>query len=255
MKTVAFYNLKGGVGKTAAAVNLAYLAARSGLPTLLWDLDPQAAATWYLGVETGFDAKAKKLLKGKAALAKEARPTRYTALEVLPADADLRHWDAWLDRSEEGDKALRQRLRPLKDAYQLLVLDCPPTFSHLSENVIRAADLVLAPIIPTPLSLRAWEQIHAYFGEKKYGRHKLVPFFSMVDRRRKLHRQWLEAPPQVFAAGLRAWIPYASQVEQMGVQGEPVPCFAPRAPVAAAYQALWLEVAQRLSLPVGEGGG
>lgn len=251
MKTVAFYNLKGGVGKTAAAVNLAFLSAGAGHPTLLWDLDPQAAATWYLGIESGFDAKARKVLTGKAALAREVRPTRYPALEVLPADADLRHLDAWLDKDEDGRKLLRQRLRPLGDSYDLLVLDCPPTFSRVSENIIRAADLVLAPIIPTPLSLRAWEQIQSHFGDKKYGRGKLLPFFSMVDRRRKLHREWLEQPPRAFAGALESWIPYASQVEQMGLQREPVPALAPRSAAAEAYRAFWREVAARLGLDAG----
>ncbi|MGB7289651.1 MAG: ParA family protein, partial [Candidatus Macondimonas sp.] len=69
MRTLAFYNLKGGVGKTAAAVNLAWCAAQEGLAVCLWDLDPQGAASWYLRDTTGLDIKAKKLLKGKDTLA------------------------------------------------------------------------------------------------------------------------------------------------------------------------------------------
>lgn len=247
MKTIAFYNLKGGVGKTAAAVNIAYLAAQSGLPTLLWDLDPQGAATWYLGIDSGFDAKPKKVLKGKASLGREVRPTRYTSLEVVPADASFRHWDAWLGKGGEGRKLLQQRLAPFADTYRLLVLDCPPTFSKLSENIIQTADMVLSPIIPTPLSLRAWQQIQTYFGERRYGRDKLRPFFSMVDRRRKLHRQWIEAPPPAFEPVMSSWIPYSSQVEQMGLHCSPLEVFAPRAAVAEAYRDLWREIDALLS--------
>ncbi|HYW75840.1 MAG TPA: ParA family protein [Gammaproteobacteria bacterium] len=248
MKTLALYTFKGGVGKTAAAVNLSYLAARSGVPTLLWDLDAQGAATWYLGLNSGFDAKPKKLLKGKSRLGQEVRPTRYPALEVLPADLSFRHWDAWLDKGADGRRLIRDLLKPLRGMYGLLVLDCPPTFSRLSENVVQAADLVLSPVIPTPLSLRAWEQIRGHFADKKYGQNKLMPFFSMVDRRRKLHRRWIDSPPEQFRPLMRTWIPYSSHVEQMGLQGAPVETLAPNGAAAVAYRGLWDEVASLLDV-------
>lgn len=248
MKILALYTFKGGVGKTAAAVNLAYLAAQSGLPTLLWDLDAQGAATWYLGLDSGLDAKPRKVLKGKASLEQEVRPTRYPALEVLPADLSFRHWDALLDQQGDGRKLLRDLLKPMGKTYDLLILDCPPSFSRLSESVVRAADLVLSPVIPTPLSLRAWEQIKRHFDDKKYGRNKLVPFFSMVDRRRKLHRSWIDEPPAQFGPVMRTWIPYSSQVERMGLEAAPVATLAPRGAAAAAYRGLWGEVSHRLGL-------
>ncbi len=247
MKILALYTFKGGVGKTAAAVNLGYLAAQSGLPTLLWDLDAQGAATWYLGLDSGFEAKPRQVLKGKASLGQEIRPTHYPALEVLPADLSFRHWDALLDKEDGGGKVIRDLLRPMGKTYDLLILDCPPSFSRLSESIVRAADLVLSPVIPTPLSLRAWEQIQQHFGDKKYGRNKLVPFFSMVDRRRKLHRSWIDEPPEQFRSVMRTWIPYSSQVEQMGLQGAPVSALAPRGAAAGAYRALWQEVSERLN--------
>lgn len=247
MKILALYTFKGGVGKTATAVNLGYLASQSGVPTLLWDLDAQGAATWYLGLDSGFDAKPKKVLKGKASLGQEIRPTRYPALEVLPADLSFRHWDAWLDKGGDGRKLIRDLIKPMGKTYDLLILDCPPTFSRLSENIVQAADLVLSPVIPTPLSLRAWQQIKQHFGDKKYGRNKLIPFFSMVDRRRKLHRNWIEDPPEQFHPIMRTWIPYSSHVEQMGLRGEPAVTIAPRGVAATAYRGLWEEVADQLN--------
>lgn len=248
MKTIALYNLKGGVGKTAAAVNLAYLAAQAGVPTLLWDLDPQGAATWYLGLDSGLDTKPKRLMKGKAALGRELRPTRYRGLEVLPADASFRNADLRLDREADGRKWLQDRVAPFSESYGLLVLDCPPSFSRLAAAIVQAATTVLTPIIPTPLSLHAWQQIESHFGARKYGRDKLVPFFSMVDRRRKLHREWTQDPPAEIEAPMAAWIPYSSHIERMGEHRAPVECFARSSAAAQAYRALWREAAERAGI-------
>ncbi|PWG65774.1 ParA family protein [Spiribacter halobius] len=248
MKVLAVYSLKGGVGKTAAAVNLAWQAARGGLPTLLWDLDAQGAATWCLGVEPGLDQPARKLLGRKSPLGREIRPTRFPALELLPADASLRHLDRELDKGSDGAERLRRMVQPLSETAGLLVLDCPPSFSRLAEAVVRLADTVLVPVIPTPLARNAWLQMRGHFDRGRYGRGKLLPFLSMVDRRRGLHRAWSDHPPEGLEDCLRAWIPYASQVEQMSVQRAPLGHFAPRAAVSHAYAGLWRALARRTGI-------
>jgi cellulose biosynthesis protein BcsQ len=248
VKILALYNLKGGVGKTSAAVNLAYMAAQQGIPTLLWDLDAQGAATWYLGVETGLETSAKKLFRGKSPLGQEVRPTRFPALEVLPADVSFRNLDDRIEKGGDGRRLLQELVAPFAETYGLLVLDCPPSFSRLAESVVQAADMVLSPTIPAPLSLRAWLQMQSHFGSRKYARGKLVSFFSMVDRRRTLHRNWTDQPPDALSGGLRAWIPYATQVEQMGVRRAPIEVFAPRAAVSHAFRGLWREVARRAAV-------
>lgn len=248
MKTVALYNLKGGVGKTTAAVNLAYLAAQSGVPTLLWDLDSQGAATWYLGLESGLEAGGKRVLKGKSPLGREVRPTVYSGLEVLPADASFRNVDIRLDKDAGGGKWVQKLIEPFSETYGLLLLDCPPSLSRLADQVVRAASTVLVPVIPTPLSLQAWQQIEQYFESKKHGRDKLVGFLSMVDRRRKLHRQWLDEPPAEVDAFLESWTPYSTHVEQMGLMRAPVECFARNTRGAQAHRALWQEVAGRAGI-------
>ncbi|HKK22474.1 MAG TPA: ParA family protein [Pseudohaliea sp.] len=245
MQTLASYNLKGGVGKTATAVNLAYLAAASGRPTLLWDLDPQGAAGWYLGVEPGLEEKPRRLLKGKAPLGREVRPTGHPHLDLLPADRALRHLDLRLDELG-GRNRVAELLAPSAERYALVVLDCPPSSSRLAENVLAAADAVLAPLIPTPLSLRAWEQMLEQFGGSRFPVHRLWPFFTMVDRRRGLHRRWSDDPAQVVPGALRLWVPYATEVERMGLARRPLEQFAPRSPAAHAYRGLWREVQRRL---------
>ena len=85
MQTLALYNLKGGVGKSAAAVNLAYLAAADGIPTLLWDLDPQGAASWYFHAKPE-DIKTKKVLEGETPIGRLVKKTPYENLAMIPAD-------------------------------------------------------------------------------------------------------------------------------------------------------------------------
>ena len=97
MRTVAVYNMKGGVGKTTTAVNLSYLAAASGQRTLLWDLDPQAASSFAFRVQpnvAGFD---KKSLEGGQALAAAIKETDYHDLDLLPADFAYRKFERFLD--------------------------------------------------------------------------------------------------------------------------------------------------------------
>ena len=245
MRTLAIYNLKGGVGKTATAVNLAYLSAGAGWPTLLWDLDPQGAAGWYLGVEPGLGEKPARLLKGKAPLGLQVQATAYSGLDLLPADRAMRHADLRLEELG-GRGRVRQLLEPFSERYALVVLDCPPSASRLAENVLEAAAAVLVPLVPTPLSLRAWEQLLEQFGGRRVAPGRLWPFFSMVDRRRSLHRAWAARGPQALDNGLRFWVPYATEVERMGMERRPVDCFAPRSAAAHAYRGLWGEVRRRL---------
>lgn len=248
MKTIALYNLKGGVGKSAAAVNLAYLAASSGLPTLLWDLDPQGAASWYFHGRAA-EEKTKKVLQGETPVGRLLRPSPYENLSLIPADFSYRYLDIMLKKVEPPRAALKRLLRPFGEQHALMVLDCPPSLSHLADNVFAAADMVLAPVVPTFLSLRAFEQVQAYFKDEGFDAARLRPFYSMADRRRALHRELLEQRPAAMARGFEAVIPYASSVERMGEHRAPLPAYAPSDDAALlAYASLWLELKAALRL-------
>ncbi len=244
MRILATYNGKGGVGKTAAAVNLAYLSALRGGRTLLWDLDPQGAATYYFRIRARVKGGAKKLLKKGADPAAWVRGTDYPGLDLLPADFSYRHLDLLLGGGDPG-RRLRRSIGPLAPRYDDLFLDCPPSVSAVSEAVLRVADALLVPVIPTTLSVRTLDQVLDL--RAACGAHgvSVLPFFSMVDRRKKLHREILADLPRRMPDMLRTWIPYASAVERMGVYREPVHRFAPRSRAAVAFGALWAEVAER----------
>ncbi|MDX1754656.1 MAG: AAA family ATPase [Marinobacter sp.] len=242
MRIVAFHNIKGGVGKTAAAVNIAYLASESGIPTLLWDLDPQGAASWYLGETPDVSGeKASRLLKGKTPIGKLIHATAYPKLDLIPAHSSFRNLDVKLAESDSG-KALKSWLSPLSEDYGLVILDCPPSLSHLAEQILDAADKVFVPTIPTWLSINSWQQLHDFVKEKKLKPGKLHPFLSMVDRRKNLHRTMLENGGEGLKNRLRGYIPYASDIERMGETRQPVSVVSPRSAAAHAYRLLWKEV-------------
>lgn len=249
MKTLALHNLKGGVGKTAAAVNLSYLAAANDVPTLLWDLDPQGAASWYFHGQPQA-LKAKNLFQGSpSALGRLVAPSPYQNLDLIPADFSYRYLDILLKKVEPPREALKRLLKPFSERYALAVLDCPPSLSHLADNIFEAADMVAVPVVPTFLSLRALEQEQAYFKQEGFDAKKLRPFYSMADRRRGLHRELIEQPPLAMARALRAVIPYASMVERMGERRAPMAAYAPSEDAALlAYAELWLEVSAALKL-------
>lgn len=249
MKVLAIYNVKGGVGKTSTAVNLAYLAAAGGLRTLLWDLDPQAATSFYLRVEPKLGTRGRRLVVGGEDLAASIRGTDFELLDLLPADLSCRKLDTALARASKPRRRLAQGLSLLADEYDLVVLDPPPGLSLLAEAIFRAADALVVPTIPSHLSLRALQQLQEFLRSKGPADLPVLPFLSMVDRRRHLHRQDHRQPfTELGLRFLETEIPYASQVEQMGVHRQPLPAFAATSAAAVAYHQLWAEVAASLGL-------
>jgi len=247
MQILASYNIKGGVGKTAAAVNLAYLAAADGRRVLLWDLDPQGAATFYFRVKPKVKGGSQKLIRGNRALEQAIRESDFPGVDLLPADFSYRHMDIELDTKKKPTRQLGELLEPLAADYDLVILDCPPSISLVSEAVFRAADLLLVPVIPTTLSVRTLEQLDQFCREHNQRSATILPFFSMTDRRKTLHRDLLEELPGQWPNFLQTAIPYASDVEKMGLKRQPLPLFAGRSPAAAAYRELWRELAGHLA--------
>ncbi len=248
MKIIAITNIKGGVGKTTAAVNLAYLCAASRRRTLLWDLDPQGGATYTLGLEPQEyeAASAKKLLSGKREIPELIVPTAYEGLDLLPASFSFRKFDIHLnDRPNPTERLLRMS-RAVREDYAALFLDCPPGISLLSENVLRAADAVIIPLLPTPLSVRMLVQLRDFLAEEGWQDLVLLPFFSMIDVRRSLHRELLESTRKEFPLILKTEVPYWSEIERMSVRRAPLPAFAPSSEPSQIFGALWREILSRL---------
>lgn len=245
MKVVATYSIKGGVGKTTAAVNLGFEAARSGARVLLWDLDPQGAATFFFRVKPGFKGGAQRLIGRQSELAAHIKESDLTGLHILPADFSLRHLDLRLDEVSRSTRRLGGLLEPLDDQYDVAILDCPPGISLTSEAVFRTVDALLVPTIPTTLSVRTLTQLAGFLANAD-SPPTILPFVSMLDRRKTLHRDLVDGLTSSEPRFLKSAIPNASAVERMGVQRAPVAEFASRTAAAKAFAALWVEVAEHL---------
>jgi cellulose biosynthesis protein BcsQ len=242
-RVLATYNIKGGVGKTSAAVNLAYLAAREGARTLLWDLDPQGASTYMFRVKPKVKGGGRKLVRGRSDPAARIKGTDYERLDLLPADFSYRHMDLALDSTKRPTRRLARVLAPLAPDYDYIFLDCPPSISLVSESVFEAADALLVPLIPATLSSRTFDQIERVVSDGT----EVLAFFSMVDGRKRMHREVMERMAAGHPEVLRAAIPAAADVERMGSRRMVLEELAPRGRAAKAYRELWEEVRERLS--------
>jgi chromosome partitioning protein len=249
MNIIAVTNIKGGVGKTTTAVNLAFLCAAGGRSTLIWDLDPQGAATYILQCEAARHASAKKLVSGKRELPELLVPSGFAKLDVLPADLSYRNFDVHLSARKHPTERLLKMSRSLRELYATLILDCPPGISLLSENVLRAADAVVVPLLPTPLSVRMLAQLRDFIATNGWTDLALMPFFSMVDRRKSLHHEVVAESRRLFPELLLTEVPYCSDIERMSLRRAPLPAYSPRSASGQIYAALWREIGARMDRP------
>lgn len=242
MKILALYSIKGGVGKTASAVNLAHTAAGRGYRTLVWDLDPQGASSYYFRIKAKVKGGSKDLVAGKRPLDELIKGTDFDNLDLVPADFSFRNLDLLLDDKKNPTKQLKKLLAPLAPDYDFIFLDCPPSISLLSEAVFVAADALLSPIIPTTLSVRTLDQLQAVITEQELNDTRLLPFFSMVDKRKKMHRDVMIHLSESYPATLKTSIPYASEIERMGVEHNPLGAYSRKTDLVNTYQSLWQEI-------------
>ncbi len=241
MFIASLYNLKGGVGKTASCVNFAYMAAKDGYRTLLWDLDPQGAAGYYYKAQALAKSSMKKIIEHSLDIREAIIHTQYEGLDIIPADSSARKLDVFLDAQHGSKKHFKTLLKEVSSAYDFVFIDCPPGSSNVADNIFYASDAVLMPVIPTTLSVRTYDQVKQYFEDKGIDLGKLMCFFTMVDIRKNMHNDTmlqLYKDKRFF----EHYIPNLSDIEKMGTRKAPVEAFAPGGYAALCYRALWNDI-------------
>ncbi len=246
MRIIAVSNIKGGVGKTTTAVNLAYLCAASGSRTVLWDLDTQGAASWILRADPAQSTPVHQLPGSDSDPGDMVLHTAHKNLDVIPAGFSYAIDARAAEQGSPTKRLLRMR-RMLAEHYDTLLMDCPPGISLLSESVLRGADALIVPLLPTPLSVRMLEQLLAFITRNAWPDLKLLPVFSMVDRRKSLHYEVLSNMRSRFPQMLNTSIPYSSDIERIAERRAPLNAFAPNSEPGKLYETLWAEIEQRLA--------
>lgn len=247
MKIIASYSIKGGVGKTATSVNLAYAAAKAGNETLLIDLDPQGASSFYFRIGASKKEKKSFFFTKKNRLLSQIKGSNYKRLDILPANLSFRNFDIMLNSMSKSKKRLKDLLNSLKNEYDLIILDCPPNINLLSENIFNAADMILVPVIPTTLSERTYEQLITFFNQNGYKKKRIRPFFSMAQGKNKLHCQTIKDMETRHPEFMKSMISFSVEIERMGIHREPVMAYASKRKQAQSYRTLFSEVVKILA--------
>ena len=246
MTILAVYSNKGGVGKTVTAVNLSYLASRSGYKTLLCDLDPQSSATFFFRIKPKVKAGSRGFAEGGKRIQRSIKGTDFENLDLLPADFTHRNLDITFVRLRRSKQRLKRVLKPLESEYDLIILDCLPTINIIAENIFNASDFLLVPVTPTTLAVRTHRQFVKFARNRGFNPDSILTFISMVNPFKRADEEIMKGIYHEFEGVMGSLIPYLSLVEKMGAERQPLPAFAPISAAAYRYHNLWNEVERKV---------
>lgn len=249
-KIIAITNQKGGVGKTTTSVNLSAMTADMGQRTLIVDLDPQGNTTSGLGMKVKSDNSVYDLLMGESSLSKCLQQTKIKKLQILGADIRLAGAEVELVGVEKREFFLKKVLEPLRDQFDFIFIDCPPSLSLLTLNALAAADSVLIPI---QCEYYALEGVTSLMNTVNRVKKTINPaleiegiLLTMLDGRTNLGLQVVDQVKKHFKkAVFSTTIPRNVRLGEAPSHGEPIHVYDPRSSGAMAYQALAAEVLRR----------
>lgn len=258
MYIITIAMLKGGVGKTTTAINLAAALHHAGKKILLVDADPQANLTQSLGISEEGDANLYTLLKseinGESSDARAAIVQTESGLSIIPSAIDLAGAELELVSAYSREQMLSWVLEPIKNDYDYIFIDCPPSMGMLSVNALVASDYLLMPLTAEFLPLKGLRSFMTHFKTIKNTKARLNKqldilgfVFTKYDERKTMNRQIAEAMREefgerVFATTIRTNIQLAKAQEA----GTDVFAFDKRSHGAEDYEALAQEFLKKM---------
>ncbi len=258
MRVLSIANQKGGTGKTATAQNVGYILAESGLRVLLIDSDPQSSLSRSVGIE---DASGRSLAQvyggikaGKLSLKKAARDLGEGKPSIVPSDIELSFSEMQIDSRLGRERILSKALESVRDDFDLVLIDCPPSLGWLTINALGASDAVLVPTQPQAVDLRGVALFLDTLETLKEDLNPELELFGILvtfyDSRISHHGEALEEIKRAGLPLLPVTIGRSIRVAEAAGAGIPVTEFEPRNPQSENYKALaqevraWLEKTQ-----------
>ncbi len=250
-RTIAIANQKGGVGKTTTAINLSAALAEAGKKVLVIDIDPQGNTSSGLGIDkNSLRSTVYELIIGAATLYESIQRNVIENLSVLPSNVELSGAEIELIGIEEKEFILKKYVDIIKDDYDFIIIDCPPSLNTLTVNAMTTADTVLVPIQCEYYALEGLTQlIHTINLVKK----RLNPYltiegvvFTMYDARTNLSLQVVENVKQNLEQNVyKTIIPRNVRLAEAPSHGMPITSYDPKSAGAEGYRALAQEVIER----------
>ena len=251
MPVFAFANQKGGVGKTSSCVNISAALALAGHKVLLADMDPQGNATSGLGVDRGtLSSSIYDLLLDAVDVDSVCCPTSIEGLDLLPATIDLAGAEIEIAPLAERESLLKRKIEPLREQYDYIIIDCPPSLGLMTLNALVASDSIIIPIQAEFYALEGLSQlvktVQVVSRRMNPRLHILGILLTMFDGRTNLSLQVAEEVKKYFGSKVfRTVIPRTVKLSEAPSFGEPVLTYAPKSKGAEAYKKLSREVLKR----------
>ena len=249
-KIIAIANQKGGVGKTTTAVNLSACLAELGKKTLMVDLDPQGNTTSGLGCRVKEDNSIYDALMGRARIQDCIQKTDVKKLRLIGSDIRLAGAEVELVGEERREYYLKTILAPIREDYDFIFVDCPPSLSLLTLNAMAAADSVLVPIQCEYCALEGVSSLMNTIGRVRKSMNPRLEIegilLTMLDGRTNLGLQVVDQVKKHFKKEVfSTTIPRNVRLGEAPSHGEPIHLYDPRSSGALAYQSLAKEVVSR----------
>ena len=248
LRITAIYNIKGGVGKTTTAVNIACLLAKRGLSILIWDLDPQGGTSYFFNKPNKNDNNFLKLFGDYVSVYDVIEPTDTYHIDIISNDSKFSEQfinnAAHLTRVHFlNNTAVQYVLDKVKDDYDVCIIDCPPGKFSIHDNVFNCANAVLVPNVPAPLSVYCSNILYNTF--QQYNQTNVLSFYNMVQARKKLHKQYVLTTNAV--KQLNSYIPFYTEIETITYNKESIFHRLKNSKSIIFYENLWEEVCDKMN--------